>query len=66
MAFLANISSVQLLKLQQAIPEATDVFFTYAGSTCPTPPLASDAPYVLCQNNFEFIVTGKQIGRAHV
>ena len=48
----ANISSVQLLKLQQAIPEATDVFFTSAGVTCPTPPLASDAPYVLCQNNF--------------
>lgn len=48
----ANLSTAQLLKLQQFVPQATDITFTAVAPTCPLPAMANDAPYILTLNNF--------------
>ena len=47
-----QLTSIQLAKLQQLIPEATDIAYATAPAICPTPSLVSYAPNVITQAQF--------------
>ena len=47
-----QLTSIQLAKLQQLIPEATDIAYATDPAICPTPSLVSYAPNVITQAQF--------------
>jgi uncharacterized phage protein gp47/JayE len=47
-----QLTTVQLLKLQAVVAEATDITYFSTPGACPTPALAGDAPYVVTLHNF--------------